>query len=299
MATNPPVADVWQSQPSIIIDPSIYVADASSDPLRTRVLGALGTMICATAAGLVISVTVFAITLSNDWLVHGINHDERSVALNFAFGHDVTAPTARQATGSAPLPVPSSLNTPPAPVTPSVTAAPAFQAPLAPAPEAVAEDNTEAMVEIQTALREGRKQLQMRRYEEAERAFRGILARRPNHPGALSGMARIKLAGGELDPALGLARKAVSVAPSHGVYHAVLGDVLRASGEPAAADLEYDIASRLSQGSIDRVAQALPANPYSVRAQAAAVAQANVAVVESAEAAVVVEPETDAPGQTE
>jgi tetratricopeptide (TPR) repeat protein len=265
MATIPPASDAWQSQPSIIIDPSIYVADASSDPLRIRVLGALGTMVWATAAGLVISVTVFAITLSNDWLIHGINHEENHVSLSFAFGQD--AQREAEAANAVRPKARKTVERPAVALVSTTDEPKVVQAPLAPAPLASEPEAGGGLLEIQAALKEARRCLNARRYDEAEQAFREVLATRPNHPGALSGMARINLVRGELDPALGLARRAVSVAPAHAVYHAVLGDVLRASGESAAADLEYEAASRLSQGAIDRVAKALPANPYAAQAQ--------------------------------
>jgi tetratricopeptide (TPR) repeat protein len=83
------------------------------------------------------------------------------------------------------------------------------------------------------------------RLEEAAAAYRRVLAVREHEPAALSGLARVQLARGQLDEARALAQLAVAVAPDQAGAHLALGDVLRAQGARAPAELQYELAARL------------------------------------------------------
>ncbi len=111
-------------------------------------------------------------------------------------------------------------------------------------------------------IRTGQRMLAQRRFDEAERAFLDALALRTGQPAALSGLARVNLARGELDKAFSLAQRAVTAAPNQASYHLTLGDVLRVSGDASAADAQYELASRLNPRPAIAARGALPPNPF-------------------------------------
>jgi cytochrome c-type biogenesis protein CcmH/NrfG len=115
---------------------------------------------------------------------------------------------------------------------------------------------------VREAVRDGRRLLLRQRFDEAEDVYRAALEVRPGNPALLLGMSKAALAQGDLDRALGYARKAVQRAPSHASYHLALGDVLRALGKTAEADAAYDRATKLSPKPVDRVTKILPPNPF-------------------------------------
>ena len=64
----------------------------------------------------------------------------------------------------------------------------------------------------------------------AERLYRKILQRRPNHADALHGLGVLAYEGGELEPALAYLRRAIAVRPENAHFHTHLGVVSRALG---------------------------------------------------------------------
>jgi predicted Zn-dependent protease len=212
-------------------------------------------MVQSTLAGLVISVTVSGITLSNDWLVHGLHPNVQHAPMSFDLADAKLAVqdagADRQLSAAEPEPSDPSIEE---------TAQPERAAQGQGVPDRAGA--SERVPTLSETLRAAIRHLGQRHFEEAEEGFRAVLAERPRHPGALSGMSRLELSRGRLDEALALARRAVSAAPGQPHYHVVLAEVLGAMGEPAAADLEYGEAAKLSPGRQDRVANVLPPNPY-------------------------------------
>lgn len=124
-----------------------------------------------------------------------------------------------------------------------VSAAPAAPVSVAQAvpvaPVAVAKPIVKHPLDIQEAVRNARRMLATNRLEEAEAAYRKVLAVSDNQPAALVGLARIQLGRGQLDEALAFAQRAAAEAPDQASSHLALGDVLRARGDQAAAQAQY------------------------------------------------------------
>jgi len=83
------------------------------------------------------------------------------------------------------------------------------------------------------------------RNEEAEAAFRALLAAEPGHPDVLHGMSLVAQASGRLPEAIGWARQAVLASPLQPGLHYTLGVMLDESGDPEGARLAFSEATRL------------------------------------------------------
>jgi len=242
MASNPPDYSRWQNEPSIVIDPGLYT-DARPR-LGKRVLWTSFAVVRTLACVGVLAVTLFAIAHADQWLANG--HGD---------AHASETPAAtRSVAAASPSPVVRELAV-------EVGAAPSVAQAIAEAAPAAGEGDM-SEEDLHERLRRGSRFLHQRRLDEADAAYAEVLAARASHPGALSGRARVQLARGELDRALKLAQQSVRSAPSHAVYRLTLADILRACGEPAAADEELAVAARLSHKPMDRAAELLPGNPF-------------------------------------
>jgi tetratricopeptide (TPR) repeat protein len=103
---------------------------------------------------------------------------------------------------------------------------------------------------LQDEVRNARRLLALNRLEEAEAAYRKVLALNDGEHAALTGIARVQLARGQLDDALASALRAVDKAPEVASVHLTLGDVLRSRGDKAAAQAEYDQAAQLKSAEL-------------------------------------------------
>ena len=83
------------------------------------------------------------------------------------------------------------------------------------------------------------------RTEEAEVAFRDLLAAEPGHPDVLHGMSLVAQASGRLPEAIGWARQAVLASPGHPGLHYTLGIMLDENGDAEGACLAFSEATRL------------------------------------------------------
>jgi tetratricopeptide (TPR) repeat protein len=97
---------------------------------------------------------------------------------------------------------------------------------------------------VQEEIRNARRLLANNRLEQAEAAYRGVLTLNEREPAALTGLARVQLARGELDDALASALNAVEKAPGLASAQLTLGDVLRARGDKTGAQAHYDQAAQ-------------------------------------------------------
>lgn len=269
MPSTPPDYTRWLTEPSIVIDPSLLSdmrppAPSLGRRLARVTLTAVRTIACASVVG----VTLFSVAHADKWLAKG-HHNSAHAAESVT--QPTVAPTplvedlevhadmpAAQAIAAVhqPLPVPVAPVAQVERLEQAATEAPSLSE-QNDAAELAAEEEA-----VRTALRTGRRALMHNRVEDAEAAYGSILAHRPRHPGALAGLARVGLARGDLDTAYKFAQQAVRFAPAHAVYHTTLADVLRARGETAGADLEYETAARLSKKPLDRAAKMLPENPF-------------------------------------
>lgn len=246
MPSTPPDYARWLSEPSIVIDPGLF-ADARPRWGRRLLCAALSVLRSVACVG-VLGVTLFAVAHADKWLARG--HGDVHAA-------ERHAPTRMLA---AATPAPKVLSAPAVEV--ESLAAKAPSAATGPVVEAGAADMLASEEVLHETLRKARRLLNQHRLDEADAAYSQVLSVRSRHPGALAGRARVQLARGELDRALELAQTAVRSAPAHAVYHVTLADVLRARGEPDAADVELAMAERLSQKPVDRAAKLLPDNPF-------------------------------------
>lgn len=99
-----------------------------------------------------------------------------------------------------------------------------------------------AVFDLDLHVREARRLHGANQLDEAETAYQDVLAHDASESAALIGLARIKLARGQLDAALGFAQRAVTQQPTHSAAHLALADVLRARGDAAGAQAEYALA---------------------------------------------------------
>jgi tetratricopeptide (TPR) repeat protein len=156
-----------------------------------------------------------------------------------------TAP-AEAAASALPAAEPSApvlgASTEPSAATPALASAPVNQArPTASNALAKALNKT---ANVQDEIRNARRLLAMNQLEQAEAAYRGALALNEREPAALTGLARVQLARGELDDALASALRAVEKAPDFASAQLTLGDVLRARGDKTGAQAHYDQAAQ-------------------------------------------------------
>ncbi len=243
---TPPDYARWLKQPSIIVDPEVYPEPltGSVPALRARLRAACGVMVGSTACAAVVAVTVFSVSHADEWLSHGHAHTRADGPERTPATFASVAPVLRAAALE------------------SKAAKPA-EGGLAAGPASAPSVSTEQPADlVREAVRDGRRLLLRQRFDEAEEVYRAALEVRPGNPALLLGMSKAALAQGDLDRALGYARTAVKRAPSHAVYHSVLGDVLRALGHTAEADAAYERAAKLSPKPVDRVTKILPPNPF-------------------------------------
>lgn len=273
MARTPPQYAQLIDEPTIIVDPSLYL-----DPPRTA-LGVLRDVSFQIARAIIVSAlagaTVFSVAhvLKHQTLTHGLHAprlDEVVVRVNAAraelMGERSEIALASAVEPQAPRPEPRAHKLEPQvyAAAPKVVSSAAPDRPASEEPSTMAQaDSAVKNEELLARVRDGRRYVVQKRYEEAEAAFREVLAKRPRHPGALAGLARVSLVRGNLDEALSLAERAVQAAPYQAAYHVVLGDVLRASGNSLAAQTEYDLAQQLKpERKFDAAERALPPNPF-------------------------------------
>ncbi len=257
MARTPPPHANFHDEPSIIIDPSLYL------PERRGLLQIVcDTFLDVTRSVLVLSlaaVTVFSV-------VHVIRCRSLSAQAPAAapFLLQIAAPGQAEVQLTAPAPAgPGLLERD---LAEAITERIALddglsvrRAPL-PAPARVRTASSPCAVVID--VRTGQRLLALKRFDEAERAFLDALALRTGQPAALAGLARVRLARGDLEQARTLAERAVDGAPYQASYHVTLGDVLRLAGETSAADAQYEFASRLSPKPALAARGPLPPNPF-------------------------------------
>jgi len=98
---------------------------------------------------------------------------------------------------------------------------------------------------IQGLFIQGVSAMRAGRGEEAEAAYRRVLASEPGHVGALNLLAQLHFKRGDLDAAAALLRRAQQAAPGEADTHYNLGLVLRAQGQTHAAAAAYREAIRL------------------------------------------------------
>src|SRR6266542_611141 len=83
------------------------------------------------------------------------------------------------------------------------------------------------------------------RLGEAERLYREILKRQPQHSDALHWLGVLAFQSGRLDEALRLIRHAISIDPARGLYYGNLGLVLKSKGDLEGAIEAYRQALKL------------------------------------------------------
>ncbi len=285
MSITPPDYARWLAEPSIVIDPALLAPPAAQRPsLGRRLARVTFTTLRTVACAGIVGVTLFSVAHADKWLARGHNSAHAAESSQLFAAADNTRgtqlgesqPAFQQASVAidaqrADSAVPAALAVVAA-EEPQVAAADAVAAKPAVSEEieepsdelgpAVVIEANLADAELREALRSGRRALNQNRLSDSEAAYGSVLVERPHHPGALAGLSRVALARGDLDGAYKLAQQAMHAAPSHAVYHVTLAHVLRARGETAGADLEYEAAARLSRKPLDRAAKMLPANPF-------------------------------------
>lgn len=130
------------------------------------------------------------------------------------------------------------------PVAPKLAAAATTASDTAP-PLAATTKPADKTAAIEDDVRNARRLLALNRLDQAEAAYRKVLSQKGGEPSALTGLARVQLARGQLDDALTSAMRAVAEAPQTAGTHLTLGDVLRARGDKSGAQAHYDQASAL------------------------------------------------------
>jgi predicted Zn-dependent protease len=270
MARTPPQYAQLLDEPSIIVDPTMFLP-----PPRTPA-GIARDVCFGLARGLVIALlagaTVFSVAhvLKHQTLTHGLAQGREDTLIVRV----QTAHAEELAVHEAPRPQAHAME-----FTSSVAPSLGLErasSPLAAAPElleerldqraaaiAAPEANSKVVVpDLMSEVRAGRRFLKARRFDEAEATFRAVLEQRSTQPAALSGLARVELARGHLEDALHYAERAVRAAPYQGAYHLVLGDALKANGDVTNSQTEYALAKELSPRGMDEAERALPANPF-------------------------------------
>jgi tetratricopeptide (TPR) repeat protein len=277
MARTPPQYAQLMDEPTIIVDPSLYLP-----PPRTA-LGLIRDVAFGTARGVVVAMlagaTIFSVAhvLKYQTLTHGL-HDHHAEAVELGVRAAKAAPALASAVAGD-LSFTAKAAAQEAPPEPAVTPVPVVvhhadavavelleerldaraQAPVVEPLPVVERASAE---DLMARVRDGRRALNNRRYDEAERAFRSVLEQRSGHPAALAGLAKVSMSRGQLDQAQQFAERAVQSAPYQASYHLVLGDVLRASGNSAGAQTEYDLAGQLRPGKGNEGDRAIPPNPF-------------------------------------
>jgi tetratricopeptide (TPR) repeat protein len=84
-------------------------------------------------------------------------------------------------------------------------------------------------------LESGRSHHQAGRLTEAEKIYRQVLARNPNHPDALQLLGALAGQAGRLDEAIDLISRAIAINPDQVIYHCNLSEMYRRAGKPQEA----------------------------------------------------------------
>lgn len=237
MATKAPHTN-FADEPSIIIDPSLYVPERQRWLLQT---------VCETFID--VTRVLVALTFSGTVAFTGAQ-----LLMDHQFGLEQAAavralvPFERVARAAAPAPraadarrvamdlklpsAPPPVEVPCGPSGPEAAALcrPAEAAPPEPAPPAQKAKSARPAVDIAAGVRTARRMLALNRLDEAEAAYRKVLVVDEHEPAALTGLARVHLARGAIDEALILAQRAVEIAPDQASGQLALGDALRAKG---------------------------------------------------------------------
>jgi tetratricopeptide (TPR) repeat protein len=240
MATKAPPTN-FADEPSIIIDPSVYVPEQ-----RWLLQTVCETFIDVTRV-------LVAITLSGT-AAFSIAHVlmERHFALEqpaaaraqVRMANAVGALSRPPASVAGPGAVSMDLNFASAPAGSCAAQASALctQSEAAPsAPVAARAKLVRPVVDVAAGVRTARRMLALNRLDEAEAAYRKVLVVDEHQPAALTGLARIHLARGALDDALVLAQRAVELAPDQASGQLALGDALRAKGVRPAGDAQAQV----------------------------------------------------------
>jgi len=233
MATKAPAAN-FADEPSIIIDPSVYVPEQPRWLLET---------VCETFID--VTRVLVAVTFSGTVAFSGAH---ALMEHRFAPPQPTALALVESAPRAEPLPRASSAQQRPS-VAMDLKLAPASELPIceqrsaqapgqctgAAAPGAVSAPAKRAVIDVAAGVRMARRMLALNRLDEAEAAYRRVLVVDEHHPAALTGLARVHLARGALDDALVLAQRAVEIAPEQAGGQLALGDALRAKGLHASA----------------------------------------------------------------
>jgi hypothetical protein len=245
MATKAPNTN-FADEPSIIIDPSLYVPEEKRWLLQT---------VCETFID--VTRVLVAVTFSGTAAFSGAQlvmehqfslEDRTSPGVLALVPNDQRAPATPSARASAGRRVSMDLKL--------AAGAPVVSVPCgARGPEAVAlcvptappttpvaatprSKPARAAIDVAAGVRAARRMLALNRLDEAEAAYRKVLVVDEHQPAALTGLARIHLARGERDEALILAQRAVEIAPDQASGQLALGDALRAKGVQSAPALQ-------------------------------------------------------------
>jgi hypothetical protein len=97
--------------------------------------------------------------------------------------------------------------------------------------------------DVADSVRYARRMFALNRLEEAELAYRRVLAASDRQLAALVGLSRVLLARGQHAEAEALAERAVAQAPDQAASQLALGDALRARGESEASEAHYLLAT--------------------------------------------------------
>jgi tetratricopeptide (TPR) repeat protein len=266
MAQAPSPATQSADLPTIIIDPMLYEPEppSQSQTAYGYLIRLTRVTLAATAVGTATLGVAYVTGL--DSLLSKLQVGAATTALSGratpkAQSRSATlAPPVRQAVEQAPLalptpeaPVPVEAPDADEPVAIDVLAAGPTAAALSPAlaraalqaraSAPVAGASTE--LSVQAGVRNARRLLALNQLDQAEEAYRHVLTLSDNEPAALTGLARVLLARGQLDEAFTAAMRAVDKAPDVASGHLTLGDVLRARGDKAGAQAQYDQAAQL------------------------------------------------------
>lgn len=279
MAQAPSPATKDSDLPTIIIDPLAYVPERPSQRARvydnflrlTRVTIAVGAVGAATfgvaqllpSDSLLQSEPVSALTSTfSDHANERVKSPSSPVAEAIAAAAPVAQPAQAEAPSAEMLPAEAPQAPEPALAEAPIalenpTPARAAPAPVARVPQAKlvsapsqAEEGAlpkpvKKEMNVDDEVRNARRLLALNRLEQAEAAYRRVLLVNASEPAAVTGLARVQLARGELDDALASAKRAVATAPGLASAQLTLGDVLRARGDKVAAQAHYDQAAQL------------------------------------------------------
>ena len=107
-------------------------------------------------------------------------------------------------------------------------------------------DLSKADVDIAALLAQGARALEDGRYDDAQTAFRGVIAREPDNADALRRLGAIAFMGGRHDDAFGLLELSIGLAPDNADAHNNLAAILQSRGESAEAEVHFRRALELT-----------------------------------------------------